>query len=156
MTEVVTYSSIEELEASVGVEIGPTEWLTIDQARVDGFAEHTDDRQWIHVDPERAKAGPFGGTIAHGFLTLSLVPHFNSLLRRVDNVRMGVNYGLNRVRFPAPVPVGGRVRARLTLVECERIGTDAVQLVSRATIEVEGSDKPACIAELVSRYYFDS
>lgn len=155
MSEPAVYRSVADLEAAIGLEVGPSEWLTVEQARVDGFAETTFDHQWIHVDPERAADGPFGTTIAHGFLTLSLVPYFNSLLRRVENVRMGVNYGLNRVRFPTPVPVGSRIRGRLTLLQCERLGDDdAAQLVTRAVIEVEGSDKPACIAELVSRYYF--
>ncbi|SHH63939.1 Acyl dehydratase [Jatrophihabitans endophyticus] len=155
MSAPVTYSSIEDIEAGVGVEVGPTDWLTIEQSRIDGFADDTLDHQWIHVDAERAKNGPFGATVAHGFLTLSLVPYFNSRLRTVENVRMGVNYGLDRVRFPAPVRVGARVRSRMTIVACERIAEDAVQLVTRATIEVEGSDKPACIADLVSRYYFE-
>jgi len=150
----VVLSSIEEIEAAVGVEVGPGAWFTVDQSRIDGFADDTNDHQWIHVDVEKAKAGPFGATIAHGFLTVSLVPYLVNQLRRIENVSRGINYGMNKVRFPTPVPAGSRIRARMTLTECERIGDAAVQAVSRVTIEVEGSDKPACVCELVSRYYF--
>ncbi len=143
--------AIAGLEASVGTELGPTEWFTVDQARIDGFADATEDHQWIHVDPQRAAAGPFGTTVAHGFLTLSLIPYLAGQLRRSNGARMGVNYGLDRVRFPAPVPAGSRVRARSTLISCDRIGEDAAQLVNRVTIEVEGSAKPACVADTVSR-----
>ena len=151
-----TYHGLAELEAAVGEEIGPTDWFLIDQARVDGFADDTEDHQWIHVDPERAAAGPFGGPVAHGFLTLSLIPHLTGRLRRVDGVRMGVNYGLDRVRFPSPVRVGRRIRARATMISLDKIGDGAVHLVTRVTIEVEGSDKPACVADMVSRYYFEA
>ena len=151
-----TYHGLAELEAAVGQEIGPTDWFLIDQARVDGFADDTEDHQWIHVDPERAAAGPFGGPVAHGFLTLSLIPYLTSQLRRVEGVRMGVNYGLDRVRFPSPVRVGRRIRARATMISLDKIGDDAVHLVTRITIEVEGSDKPACVADMVSRFYFDA
>lgn len=146
--------SVADLEAAVGREIGPTDWFPIEQSRVNGFADDTEDHQWIHVDPERAAAGPYGATIAHGFLTLSLLPYFMSRLRRVEGTRMAVNYGLDRVRFPAPVRVGSRIRARATLVDVRRIGDDAVQTVTRVTIEVEGEDKPACVADQVGRYYF--
>ena len=146
---------LADLEKAVGQEIGPTEWFMIDQARVSGFADDTEDHQWIHVDPERAKAGPFGGPVAHGFLTLSLIPHLMGELRRVEGVRMGVNYGLDRVRFPSPVLVGRRIRARATVTSLDKIAGDAVQMVTLVTIEVEGSQKPACVAEMVSRYYFD-
>lgn len=148
------YNGADELEASVGEELGPTEWLTIDQDRVNGFADVTEDHQWIHVDAERAAAGPFGGTIAHGFLTLSLLPHLTSALRGVAGVRMGVNYGLNKVRFPAPVRVGSRIRARAETVSAERTPDGAVQVVNRVTIEIEGGSKPACVADMVSRFYF--
>ncbi|HEX9031350.1 MAG TPA: MaoC family dehydratase [Streptosporangiaceae bacterium] len=148
------YNGADELEASVGEELGPTEWLTIDQDRVNGFADVTEDHQWIHVDAERAAAGPFGGTIAHGFLTLSLLPHLTSALRGVEGVRMGVNYGLNKVRFPAPVRVGSRIRARAETVSAERTPDGAVQVVNRVTIEIEGGSKPACVADMVSRFYF--
>ncbi len=145
---------LADLEKAVGQDIGPTEWFMIDQARVNGFADDTEDHQWIHVDPERAKAGPFGGPVAHGFLTLSLIPYLMGELRRVEGVRMGVNYGLDRVRFPSPVLVGRRIRARATVTSLDKIAGDAVQMVTRVTIEVEGSEKPACVAEMVSRYYF--
>jgi acyl dehydratase len=140
----------------VGQEIGPTDWFEIDQQRVNGFADDTEDHQWIHVDPERAAKGPFGGPVAHGFLTLSLIPYFSSQLRTVDNVTMGVNYGLDRVRFPAPVRVGSRIRARATIKSLDKLSDEAVQLVTRVTIELEGSEKPACVADMVSRYYFTS
>lgn len=143
-----------DLKAAVGTESGPTDWFTIDQSRIDGFADATEDHQWIHVDPERAAAGPFGKTVAHGFLTLSLVPYFSSKLRRVEGVAMGINYGLDRVRFPSPVPVGSRVRARSTIISCDRVGDTGVHMVSRVTIEVEGSEKPACVADTVSRLFF--
>ena len=149
-----TIHGLAELETAVGREVGPTEWFTIDQARVNGFADDTEDHQWIHVDPERAAAGPFGGPVAHGFLTLSLIPYLMGQLRQVDGVKMGVNYGLDRVRFPAPVLVGRRIRARATITSLEKIGGDAVQMVTRVTIEVEGGDKPACVADIVSRFYF--
>jgi acyl dehydratase len=151
-----SYHSVAELEAAVGQEIGPTGWFEVDQQRVNGFADDTEDHQWIHVDPERAAKGPFGGPVAHGFLTLSLIPYFSSQLRTVDNVTMGVNYGLDRVRFPAPVRVGSRIRARATIKTLDKLSDEAVQLVTRVTIEVEGSDKPACVADMVSRYYFTS
>ncbi|MFJ8816420.1 MaoC family dehydratase [Amycolatopsis thermoflava] len=150
----VVYRSVEDLEAAVGRELGPTGWFTVDQSRIDGFADDTEDHQWIHVDPERAADGPFGATVAHGFLTLSLVPYFVNRLRRIDGVRMGVNYGLDKVRFPSPVRAGSRIRARTTMTTLDRIGDAAVQLVTRTTIEVEGAVKPACVADLVSRYYF--
>jgi acyl dehydratase len=152
--QVQTYHGIADLEAAIGQEIGPTEWFTMDQARINGFADDTEDHQWIHVDPERAAAGPFGATVAHGFLTLSLVPYFSTQLRSVEGVRMGINYGLDRVRFPTPVPVGSRLRARSTLISLDKVGEDAVQLVNRVTIEVEGNAKPACVADTVSRFYF--
>lgn len=145
---------IAGLEATVGTELGPTDWFTVDQSRIDAFADATEDHQWIHVDPQRAAAGPFGKTVAHGFLTLSLIPYLAGQLRRSDGARMGINYGLNRVRFPAPVPVGSRIRARSTLISCDRIGDDGAQLVNQVTIEIEGSAKPACVADTVSRVYF--
>ena len=146
---------LADLEKAVGQEIGPTEWFMIDQARVNGFADDTEDHQWIHVDPERAKAVPFGGPVAHGFLTLSLLPYLMGELRQVEGVRMGVNYGLDRVRFPSPVPVGRRIRARATVNSLDKIAGNAVQMVARVTSEGEGSDTPACVADMVIRYYFD-
>jgi acyl dehydratase len=150
----VVYRGRDELEAALGTELGPTDWLTIEQDRVDGFADDTDDHQWIHVDPERAAASPFGGTIAHGFLTLSLVPSLVNRLRQVEGISMAVNYGLEKVRFPNPVRVGSRIRARATVVACDRVGENALQVTTRATIEVEGSEKPGCVAELVVRYFY--
>jgi acyl dehydratase len=152
---VQTYHGIADLEAAVGSELGPTDWLTVDQARIDGFANDTEDHQWIHVDAGRAAAGPFGATVAHGFLTLSLVPYFVNKLRSIEGARMGINYGLDRVRFPSPVRAGSRIRARATLISLDKVGDGAVQLINRVTIEAEGSAKPACVADLVSRHYFE-
>jgi acyl dehydratase len=146
------FASPDDLRAAVGEHLGWTEWLEIDQKRIDQFAEATDDHQWIHVDPERAAGGPFGGTIAHGFLTLSLIPSLTPRLMRVEGVKMGVNYGVNKVRFPAPVPVGARLRATAELTEVTETGS-GVQLVTRVTVEREGGDKPVCVAETVTRYY---
>nr|WP_218891236.1 MaoC family dehydratase [Actinomycetospora corticicola] len=147
-------SGVDGVRAAVGRELGPGDWFTVDQSRVDGFADDTEDHQWIHVDPERAASSPFGGTIAHGFLTLSLLPHLANSARRLDGVTMGVNYGLNKVRFPAPVKVGSRVRATVTITDAEDLPGDGVQVVSKVTVEIEGSEKPACIAEWVTRAYF--
>ncbi|WP_225845803.1 MaoC family dehydratase [Streptomyces sp. HPF1205] len=147
------FASPDELRAAVGEQLGRTEWLEIDQKRIDLFAEATGDHQWIHVDPERAAQGPFGTTIAHGFLTLSLIPSFTPQLLRVEGVTMGVNYGVNKVRFPAPVPVGSRLRATAELAEVTEVG-GGVQLVTRVTVEREGGDKPVCVAETVARFYF--
>lgn len=151
-----TYRSIADLEAALGRELGPTEWFGIQQSRINGFADDTEDHQWIHVDPEQAATGPFGATVAHGFLTLSLVPYFISQLRRMEGTRMGINYGLDRVRFPAPVRVGSRLRACSTLVDVQKTADGGVQTVNRVVIEVEDTSKPACVADLVSRYYFEA
>ena len=149
----MTAHGLGELKALAGTSLGHTGWLEITQERVNAFADATDDHQWIHVDRERAAAGPFGGTIAHGFLTLSLIiPLFGELLE-VQGVSMGINYGLNRVRFPAPVPVGSKIRMTAQLGAAEAHGFNAVQAVVNFTIEVEGSDKPACVAQGVYRYY---
>ena len=149
----VTANGLEELKALAGTDLGHTGWLEITQDRVNTFADATDDHQWIHVDRERAAAGPFGGTIAHGYLTLSLViPMLNELLD-VQGVSMGINYGLNKVRFPAPVPVGSKVRLAAQLGAVEDAGVNAVQAVIDCAIEVEGSEKPACAAQAVLRYY---
>jgi len=150
----VVFAGIDELEASLDVELGPTPWLAMEQSRIDTFADCTEDHQWIHVDPTRGAAGPFGATVAHGFLTLSLVPHFIAQLRRVDGLLMGVNYGLERVRFPAPVRAGSRIRARATMTSFQRLTTGSAQLITTTTVEVEGSEKPACVCELVARYTF--
>ncbi len=149
----VTANGLDELKALAGSDLGRSSWLEITQERVNTFADATGDHQWIHVDEEKAKAGPFGGTIAHGYLTLSLViPLFGELLD-VRGVSMGINYGLNKVRFPAPVPVGSKVRLAATLGAIEDAGVNAVQLVADFTVEVDGGSKPACAAQAVYRYY---
>ena len=143
--------TIDDLPNSIGRQFGPTDWLTIDQARIDQFAEATGDHQWIHVDPEAAKSGPFGATIAHGYLTLSLSSLFMFQLIDVKNISMGINYGVDKVRFPSPVPVGSRVRARAEIVEVTPI-EGGFQVKVRQTIETEGGAKPACVIESLSRY----
>jgi acyl dehydratase len=147
------FASLDDLRAAVGTEVGRGRWLDVSQERIDKFADATSDHQWIHVDPERAASGPFGGTIAHGFLSLSLIPALTAGLTAVDGVTMGVNYGLNKVRFPAPVPVGSRVRGRVELLSMEDV-PGGVQLTSRVTVEREGGDKPVCVAETITRLYF--
>ncbi|MGC4855664.1 MaoC family dehydratase [Micromonospora sp. DT4] len=146
------FTSVDELTAAVGETLGPGPWQRIDQDRVNLFADATDDYQWIHVDPVRAAAGPFGATIAHGFLTLSLVPALAGQLYRVEGIAMGVNYGLNRVRFPAPLRVGAAVRARAVIAEVSPV-SGGVQLVTAVTVNSDGGDKPVCVAETVSRLY---
>ena len=146
------YTHLADLQALVGLEIALSDWLRVDQARIDQFAQATGDHQWIHVDPGRAAAGPFGATVAHGFLTLSLLPLFAEQGLAIDDVRMGINYGLNKVRFMAPVRVGSRLRARFVLLEWQPLEGGA-QLTMQVTIELEGSAKPACVAEAVSRRY---
>lgn len=148
-----TLESLADLPALVGHEVAVSDWLTVTQEQVNLFAEATGDHQWIHVDVERAKAGPFGAPIAHGFLTLSLIPKFVESSIEIRNSRMGVNYGLNKVRFTAPVPVGSRLRARMKLLACEPIDNDGVQMAWLVTVEREGSDKPVCIAESLTRRY---
>ncbi len=141
-----------DLKRAVGRHLGYSEWLTITQERINQFADATGDHQWIHVDPERAKKGPFGGPIAHGYLTLSLAPVLFGQVLRVDGITMGVNYGLNKVRFPAPVPVGSKVRMGATLASVEDI-TGGAQLTVDMTFEVEGQDKPVCVAQAIYRNY---
>jgi len=148
------FSAAAEAIAAVGRQLGPSGWLAIDQERIDLFAKATGDFQWIHVDPERARNGPFGKTIAHGYLTFSLVNMFLPELIEAKGARMGVNYGADRLRFPAPVPVGSRIRGLGELAKADPIGTDAVQTTCRISIEVEGGDKPACVADIISRFYF--
>ncbi len=148
-----TFQNLSELPALVGQEVAVSEWLAITQEQINLFAQATGDHQWIHVDVERAKAGPFGAPIAHGFLTLSLIPKFSETAIRIENARMGVNYGLNRVRFTAPVPVGSRVRGRFKLLECKPIERDGMQMTWEVTVEREGGDRPVCIAESLSRRY---
>jgi acyl dehydratase len=149
-----TYT-LDELPGRVGQVLGHSDWLLIDQARIDAFAHATGDLQWIHIDPERAAAGPFGATVAHGFLTLSLLPMLSAQAFAVEGGRMSVNYGLDKVRFPAPVPVGSRLRALCKLTSCEPVGGDTSvwQVSMEVTIEREGSDKPVCVAQSLSRRY---
>ena len=142
----------QDLIGAEGTPLGPTEWLTIDQGRVDGFAEVTEDRQWIHVDVERARSGPFGGTIAHGYLTMSLVNHFLPQLIEVRGFTHAVNVGADRLRFLNPVRVGARIRATGEIVGVEEI-KGAVQSVVRVTVEIEGEEKPACVVDTISRYF---
>ena len=129
-------------------------WVEVGQERIDTFAKAIDDFQWIHVDPERAKSSPFGGTIAHGFLTLSLLSHLSERTFSFSDRKMGVNYGLNRVRFTSPVPAGSRVRARFTLAKYEPIDTSGVQVTWNAVVEIEGAPKPALVAEWIGRHYY--
>ena len=147
-------SSIRELESRVGQEIAVSPWLEVTQERIDTFAKAIDDHQWIHVDRERAKNSPFGGTIAHGFLTLSLLSHLAERTFSFTDRKMGVNYGLNKVRFTAPVPSGARVRARFTLSKFEKIEGNGVQVTWNTTVEIENSPKPAMVAEWIGRSYF--
>ncbi len=147
-----TYARLAEMQALVGATLGTSEWVDIDQARIDQFAAVTGDRQWIHVDPVRAAAGPFGSTVAHGYLTLSLLPVMVQSAFSIADVRMSVNYGLNRVRFPAPVPVGSRLRGHFKLMSFEPIAGGA-QIVTEASIERDGQAKPVCVAEAVARHF---
>jgi acyl dehydratase len=143
-----TFTTLEDLTAAVGEDLGTSDWLTIEQERVDQFAEATGDHQWIHVDVERAKAGPFGGTIAHGYLTLSLVPMLGAQVFSLETPGAKLNYGVNKVRFPAPVPVGSRVRAHAKLVDVAEVPAGR-QATFGWTVEIEGSPKPGCVAETV-------
>jgi acyl dehydratase len=148
-----TCEKLADLAALVGQEVAVSDWIPVTQQQVDLFAEATGDHQWIHVDVERARQGPFGAPIAHGFLTLSLLPKFFESALEVLDTRMGVNYGLNRVRFTAPVPVGSRLRARMSLLACEAIPDNGYQMTWSIAVEREGSDKPVCIAESLTRRY---
>lgn len=147
------FESIDALRQAIGSPLGETDWLTITQERINTFADATDDHQWIHVDPLRAKDGPFGACIAHGFLTLSLASRFLPELIDV-RMKMGVNYGSDKVRFPSPVKVGQRIRGRGELIAVEPTKDGGVQATLRLTIEIEGMPKPACVADTISRYYF--
>lgn len=147
------FETLADLQALIGQPLGHSDWITVDQARVNAFAEATQDRQWIHVDPERAREGPFGGPIAHGFLTLSLIPFFFETGFSVRETRMVVNYGLNKVRFTAPVPVGSRLRAAFKLLAVDDVAGGAKQLTVEVAIEMEGGSKPVCIAESLARHY---
>jgi acyl dehydratase len=143
-----SFDSVNELAGAVGEHLGYSDWLTVTQERVDQFADATGDHQWIHVDPERAKKGPFGGTIAHGYLTLSLIPALMKDVYRVDNLAMGINYGTEKVRFPAPLPVGSSVRAGAEVVSVRELA-QGFQVVVRMTVEAQGVAKPVCVADTV-------
>lgn len=145
------FSDLDEFIAAEGDQLGPTEWLEVTQDRVNLFADATEDHQWIHVDPEKAANGPFGGTIAHGLLTLSLLPYFSHQLYTVGNVTMAINYGYNKVRFITPVKVGAKIRARAELTKIDQLD-GAVQSTMTTTIEIEGSEKPAAVAESIVRF----
>ncbi|MBK7529415.1 MaoC family dehydratase [Piscinibacter sp.] len=147
-----SFATLEEFGALIGQTVASSDWITVTQERIDEFARATGDHQWIHIDPVRAAAGPFGATIAHGFLTLSLLPVMAESAIEFANVRMGVNYGLNKVRFPAPVPVGSRLRGHFKLTAFEPIDGGA-QITMEVTMEREGSTKPVCVAESLSRRY---
>ncbi|MFD8595515.1 MaoC family dehydratase [Kitasatospora sp. NPDC059646] len=147
-----TFASLADLTAAVGTELGTSEWHTVDQERVNLFAEATGDHQWIHVDPVRAKESPFGGTIAHGYLTLSLLPVLAKECYGVEGIKMALNYGSDKVRFPAPLPVGTAVRATAVLVSADEV-PGGVQAVVRFTISSEASPKPHCVAETITRFY---
>ena len=145
------FKDLNEFAEALGSQLGPTEWLEIGQDRVNLFADATDDHQWIHVDPERAAGGPFGAAIAHGLLTLSLLPHFSQQLYRVDNIALAVNYGYNKVRFISPVKVGSKIRARGEITSVNQL-EGAVQATTTITVEIEDSAKPAAVVEAIVRY----
>jgi acyl dehydratase len=148
-----SFQKIADLQPLVGESLGTSEWLLIDQQRVNQFADATWDHQWIHVDVERAQKGPFGGTIAHGFLTLSLLPAFFATAFEIKETKSGLNYGLDKVRFIAPVPVGKRLRAHFKLMEWSELKGGGAQLKIEMTVECEGADKPACVAESITRLF---
>ena len=147
------FETLADLQTLIGQPLGHSDWITVDQDRVNAFAETTQDRQWIHIDPERARSGPFGGPIVHGFLTLSLIPYFFETGFSVRETRMVVNYGLNKVRFTAPVPVGSRLRAAFKLLAVDDVAGGAKQLTVEVAIEAEGAAKPVCVAESLARHY---
>ena len=147
-----SFKNLSEMQAMVGEHVGTSDWITVTQERINLFADATGDHQWIHIDPERGAKGPFGTTIAHGFLTLSLLPEMSASAMEVLDTRMGVNYGLGKVRFPAPVPVGSRLRGHFKLTKFEPLEGGA-QLTVEVTMEREGSDKPVCVAESLARRY---
>lgn len=148
------FSSVEDFLKAVGQELPPSAWVRVDQRRIDQFAESTGDHQWIHVDPVRAQEGPFGTTIAHGYLTLSLLPVLMKGAYEVRGHRMGVNYGLDKVRFPAPVPVDSALRVRLTVHAAEEVADGVVQATWAAVVEREGAERPVCVAQMITRYTF--
>ena len=142
------FEGLDQVEAAIGEHVGHSDWMEITQERIDAFADATGDHQWIHVDPERAAQGPYGATIAHGYLTLSLIPVLGNQVMEINGFRMMINYGSDKVRFPAPVPVGSRIRAGVELTSLET-KTSGVQLTSRVTVEIEGGDRPAVVADTV-------
>lgn len=148
------FASAASLQAAEGQSLGVSDWLRIEQDRIDQFADATGDHQWIHVDPQKAKDGPFGATVAHGYLTLSLVNYFLPQLMTVENLAMGVNYGCDRIRFPAPVRVGSNIRGAGEITKVETMPNGSVQVVVRVTVEVEGNDRPGCVVDTISRYTF--
>ncbi|KDP88494.1 dehydratase [Cupriavidus sp. SK-3] len=148
-----TYETVAQLQSLVGEVVGTSDWTLIDQQRINTFADATGDHQWIHVDPERAASGPFGAPIAHGFLTLSLLPTFFQQALEIQNVKMGVNYGMNKVRFLKPVPVNSRLRARFKLAAFEPLDNNGTQLTFEMAVEIEGSDKPVCVADSIMRIF---
>jgi acyl dehydratase len=150
-----SFAHLAELQPLVGQEIGVSDWVTVEQSRIDLFAEATGDRQWIHTDPARAAAGPYGAAVAHGFLTLSLLSELGDAAFQIGDVRMGLNYGLDRVRFPAPVKAGSRVRGRFVLLSCQPLDKGGAQLAVQATVEIEGGAKPACVAVSLTRRFTD-
>jgi acyl dehydratase len=152
MTKV--FSSAADFKAAMGQKLGPTDWILVDQKRIDTFADATGDHQWIHVDPVRAKDGPFGATIAHGFLTLSLIASLMPKLVEVRGMKMGINYGTNKTRFPGPVRVNSKLRAVGEVVEVEDIPDNGAQVILRVTMEIEGGTKPVCVVDKISRYYW--
>jgi len=149
-----TAVSLRELESRVGQEVGVSPWVEMPQERIDLFARATEDFQWIHTDPQKAKGSPFGGTIAHGYLTLSMLPKLSESTFEFSDRKMGVNYGLNKVRFTAPVPAGAKIRGRFTLGKYEKIDGNGVQTTWNVTIEREGGDRPVCVLEAISRHYY--
>ncbi|MBL7258682.1 MaoC family dehydratase [Paractinoplanes lichenicola] len=149
----ITVNGLDELKTLVGRDLGHSSWLEVTQERVNAFAEATGDHQWIHIDVDKAKDGPFKGTIAHGYLTLSLVIPFFSEILHVDGIKMGVNYGLDKVRFPSPVRVGSKIRLAATVAGVEEVASRCVQVALDFTVQIDGVDKPACVARPIYRYY---
>jgi acyl dehydratase len=147
------FKTPSDLAGAVGKQLGKSEWITVTQEQINKFADATGDHQWIHVDVERAKKGPFGAPIAHGYLTLSLVSLFLPQIVEVHGISMGVNYGTDKVRFPAPVPVGSKIRGSGELLKVENVSGGGVQATVRVTVEIDGKDKPACVVETISRFY---
>jgi acyl dehydratase len=148
------FNSADDILKAVGKPLGESEWMTVTQERINQFADATDDHQWIHVDPARAKAGPFGATIAHGYLTLSLCSRFLPQIIEVRGMKMGVNYGCNKLRFPSAVKAGARIRGKGEMIAAEKTPDGGVQAMIRVTVEVENQAKPGCVADTISRYYF--